>query len=149
MPCFLLNIVPIENIIMDPGYFLYTPTTMKNKYVDEITNLSYLDTVSMGNKAFIAEMISIFLRQTPQFLSQLDDYARNGQWVEFRAVMHKLKPSLQMLGINAATPVIEGIDKTSKFQQDQHLFAQRLQTLKELCEQSFMELEKKKAEIIE
>jgi len=112
-----------------------------------LTSLDYLKKVSLNNEAFIKEMITIFLRQTPQLLEALKDASNKEDWVAFRAIVHKLKPSLQMMGINSALPLIPLIERTSKLEKEIDLFPQRLEQLCHICTLSMKELKNKQKDL--
>jgi CheY-like chemotaxis protein/HPt (histidine-containing phosphotransfer) domain-containing protein len=111
----------------------------------KLTDLTYLKDASSGNQTFINEMIDIFLKQTPLYLEQLFQFCENKDWTEFRKVMHKLKPTITMMGIKEGEELVKQIEKKVKGLTDLHAVKPSLEELNEICEGSFLEL---KGEII-
>lgn len=74
------------------------------------SDLTYLINASDNNAGFIKQMIDIFLKQTPEFLQELRTYHDNQDWENFRKVMHKMKPTIKMMGINELNKNIEFIE---------------------------------------
>ena len=64
----------------------------------EIINLNYLREMADGDMVFIAEIITMFIEQTPQNLHNLRAAAVAGNWKEMKALAHKMKSSVMMIG---------------------------------------------------
>src|SRR5436190_21936160 len=78
----------------------------RSKNVD----LSYLIDASGGNNQFIKEMIEIFLKQTPLYIKELKKLCKEKNWVEFRKIMHKIKPTITMMGIREGDDYVKEVD---------------------------------------
>ena len=63
------------------------------------TNLTYLRTITDGNKAIIREMIEMFLMQIPVFIQNMNDDYQTGNFLALGKEAHKAKSSLQILGM--------------------------------------------------
>ncbi len=63
------------------------------------TNLDYLKEISNGSKEFMAEMLGLFLKQTPETISILESSLREKDWVALRNIAHKMKPSIAFMGL--------------------------------------------------
>lgn len=120
------------------------PTESKDLHSgeNEVINLSYLQEASGGNNAFIGEMIRIFLKQTPIYVEELKILGSEQNWSEFRKIMHKLKPTLFMMGIAGIEALVKEIEKCSKEQKSLDLLPEYLNTLESLASASYNELEK-------
>lgn len=110
--------------------------TEKYLYID----LSYLKEASAGNVAFIKEMIQLFLRQTPDYLSALKTDHEQSNWENFRKTMHKLKPTVTMMGIKKGEELIKNMEVRVKAQTELELVKPELLQLDEICMKSFEEL---------
>ena len=64
-----------------------------------VTNLTYLRTITDGNKAIIREMIEMFMVQVPVFIQNLNKYYQAGNYVALGKEAHKAKSSLQIIGM--------------------------------------------------
>lgn len=61
-------------------------------------NLDYLNDLSGGDTEFIIEVIDMFLDVAPDSVKQLLVYEKSGNYTNIKSTVHKLKPTLQMLG---------------------------------------------------
>src|SRR5690554_5187157 len=111
---------------------------MEKKY----TNLLYLIESSGNNKEFLKEMINIFLNQTPDLIEELKDFRIKEDWVEFRKIMHKIKPTFIMIGIDALNEVVIKIDKAAKQGIDLELLPDLLNEMETVCNKAYIELKK-------
>lgn len=105
-----------------------------------VTNLNYLKEASAGNVKFIHEMINIFLRQTPGYLSLLKELGDQKDWLEFRKIMHKIKPTISMMGIYSLDSVVKQIEICSKEHKNLEQLPILLAELENVCGKAFIEL---------
>ncbi|GAL86435.1 signal transduction histidine kinase [Sporocytophaga myxococcoides] len=105
------------------------------------TDLTYLINASDNNASFIKQMIEIFLKQTPDFLSELRTFHDNQDWENFRKVMHKMKPTIKMMGINELNKNVEFIETSVKQQQNLSEVSSHLSIIDTVCQSSFKELQ--------
>lgn len=73
------------------------PESVKSSEVD----LSYLYKVSNGDKNFIQEITSAFLESTPKTLQDIQKQLQEKNWRQLAKVVHKIKPTITLLGIHA------------------------------------------------
>ena len=64
-----------------------------------VTNLTYLRTITDGNKAIIREMIEMFLIQVPVFIQNMHKFYEDKNYVALGKEAHKAKSSLQIMGM--------------------------------------------------
>ncbi len=107
----------------------------------KLTNLNYLKELSENNESFFRDFINLFLTNTPETLTDLQNHLNNKNWEGVRQAAHKMKPSLNYLGLKEGqklAAVIEeyALNKT-QLEEIEGLTAQ-LQTL---CNAAFQELE--------
>jgi hypothetical protein len=75
-------------------------------------NLKYLRDVSPKSNSFAVEMISLFLKDTPDAIKNMKEAANNEKYFEIYKNGIKIKPSFQMLGLpsdlfNYLTEILE------------------------------------------
>ena len=70
--------------------------TEKVKYVD----LSYLMKLTKSNPKLMAEMIQVYLRQTPPLITSMKQSFKDKDWQMLKATIHKMIPSFSIMGIN-------------------------------------------------
>jgi len=71
-----------------------------------ITDLSYLEMVSDGDKDFIHQVVESFIENNAQIIVSLREEQDAGNWIKMGQLIHKIKPSLEMVGL---TPLKEKI----------------------------------------
>jgi HPt (histidine-containing phosphotransfer) domain-containing protein len=105
-----------------------------------VIDLTYLKEASANNKVFLKEMIGIFLDQTPGLITSLHASAKTQDWTEFRRIMHKVKPTITMMGIHKLDADIEKIDNAVKNGIGVEELPSLLQRFETLCNKSYTEL---------
>jgi PAS domain S-box-containing protein len=106
----------------------------------KIIDLTYLQEASGNNKNFLKEMIGIFLAQTPGLIASLYETSKAEDWVEFRKIMHKLKPTITMMGIHELEPEIVSIDNAVKKGIEIEKLPDMLKRFEDFCNQAYVEL---------
>ncbi len=65
----------------------------------EAIDLTYLKKVSGNNKAFIGEIVDSFVASTPLAIKEIRTHLENGNWLKMEKEVHKIKPTLSMIGL--------------------------------------------------
>jgi len=68
---------------------------------DRTYDLSALRKASAGNEAFMQKMIKLFITQTEEGLTKVRHSYEQNDLDQVRSIMHQLKPSINMMGVNA------------------------------------------------
>jgi len=71
-------------------------------------------TISNGNNDFVKKMINIFIDTTPPEIKIIKESLANGNYVQLGATAHKIKPSIDTMGINSLMDNIRTIEKYGK-----------------------------------
>ncbi|MCU4164926.1 Hpt domain-containing protein [Carboxylicivirga caseinilyticus] len=66
------------------------------KHID----LAYLESITDGSKEIIAELITIFIEQIPEFTQDFEDGLSQKDWKKVASAAHKAKSSVLSMGIN-------------------------------------------------
>jgi PAS domain S-box-containing protein len=106
-----------------------------------LIDLSYLTELAEGSEDFIERMIRAFLVQTPQLIEQLKNAAAAGKWQEVRAAAHKMKPSMDFIGIHALKPVVAAIENDAHEQRNVENIPAMIAEVERVCLQVMVELE--------
>jgi HPt (histidine-containing phosphotransfer) domain-containing protein len=61
-------------------------------------NLEYLQELAEGDQDFIADILSMFMEQTPGSIKNLQQLAAAQNWQQVKALAHKMKSSVVMIG---------------------------------------------------
>lgn len=64
------------------------------------TDFSYLRALSKGNTSFEQKMLNTFILQTSEDVLKLKKAAANADWDSIFMIAHKIKPSLQFVGLD-------------------------------------------------
>jgi hypothetical protein len=89
--------------------------------------------------SFVIDMVNIFLRQTPDFLNEMEQHASSKDWESFRKIVHKFKPTVGMMGIDL-TPQISKLEVCAKTFENLDSVGPLLQEIKKICEAAYDEL---------
>ncbi len=65
-------------------------------------DLGYLQKMSNNNQKFIDEMLAAFLKSIPQSIDEIKSHEETKEWNALARAVHKLKPSLTLMGLHAA-----------------------------------------------
>ena len=113
---------------------------LDSNFVSPLFDLSYLNSVSDGNKEFIGEIISTFTEQTPPLLKEMQDSCENKDWTTAGDLAHKLKPNLTLLGAKQLIPLVQSIEEDGKSEQNLETLSNRGEILVVTCTQAILEL---------
>ena len=80
----------------------------------ERADLSYIFSICDGDKAFMTEMVTTFVRDTPELLKNLGDLIENKEWLQAARIAHKMKPSMQFVGLNHCMALLKETEEVAK-----------------------------------
>jgi signal transduction histidine kinase/DNA-binding NarL/FixJ family response regulator len=109
-------------------------------------DLSYLEEIAEGNSEFVRKMISAFLNQAPGMLNDMKKFTAEKRWKELRGVSHKIKPSLDFVGIHSLKETVGNLEKYSAEESNLELIPGMVKEVNLICTQAIAELEKKIAQ---
>lgn len=88
------------NILVKYGQFKATQPEPKSER--EKVNLSYLKQISNNDKVFVDTIIHSFVFNTPKALDEIRTHINSENWVKMEEQIHKMKPTLTMIGMPLA-----------------------------------------------
>lgn len=106
----------------------------------QFVELSYLKKVAEGSDEFIKEMISAFLIQTPQIIKDMNRYLNEKKWTELRGVAHKIKPSVDFMGLSNIKETVKNIEKYAGEQTNLDLLPELISQVEKVCQGAVEEL---------
>ena len=130
------------NFIKKPIAILENENVAKNelqniKYVD----LSYLIRLTQSNPKLMAEMITVYIEQTPQLVTIMKQSAHDKDWSLLQATVHKLIPSFSIMGISMEfTELAQKIQEFANKLDDALELDDLVDKLDTVCNQSLIEL---------
>jgi HPt (histidine-containing phosphotransfer) domain-containing protein len=77
-------------------------------------DLSFLYEIADGSDEFIVESIGMFLEQTPQLLTTIENALNAGDWATANQASHKLKPNLGFFGMPISQATIQEVELACK-----------------------------------
>lgn len=86
-------------------------------------DLSTIESLSGGDRSFIPRMMQLFLDTVPGVLQQIQSAADNQQWPELSKAAHKLKATIDAMGIAALKQDIRTLESKAKTGEDPELLA--------------------------
>ena len=98
--------------VVPDGHTVVTPAGEK------LYDLAMVEAISGGDKTFIVKMMELFLQTVPQTLSDLKECCEKGDWVMTGKHAHKLKSTIDSMGIVSLKRDIRTIESGGKSASD-------------------------------
>jgi len=80
----------------------------------KLYNLSMIQEIAHGNNDFVKKMMALFIETMPPALNDLKTHLANSNWHELGGVAHKIKPSIDTMGISSLHEDIRLVEKYGK-----------------------------------
>jgi CheY-like chemotaxis protein len=84
----------------------------------KLYDLTIVQSVSGGDKAFIRKMILLFIETVPQNLLELNTALKTQNWEQVGKLAHKLKSTVDSMGIKSIHADIRSVEANAKQQKD-------------------------------
>jgi PAS domain S-box-containing protein len=92
--------------------------TTKEKDNGPLYDLSMVRSVSGGDEVFIKKMVHLFIETVPPGVADLQDALQKQEWQRIGKVAHKLKSTIDSMGISALRDDIRQIENNGRHQKD-------------------------------
>ncbi len=109
---------------------------------DITVNLNYLRELAGGDHQFMAEMISLFLKQTPANVNTLIVYLQKQDWENLKKLAHKMTSGVALMGIKELQHYLAELQTYSKLQVNTDLLPHKVLELKDIYHKATEELQK-------
>lgn len=109
---------------------------------DSLVNTQSLKELTGGDDVFMAEMIEIYLRNTPLMLKEMKVSFKKLEFEKLKRTAHKIKSSFGMMGMNEPLQIADEIELVDEKNCDQNLLKVKLERLAELIAGSEKELKR-------
>ncbi len=106
----------------------------------QLTDLSYLRKVAMGDDEIVIETTEAFLDDTPEALKNLQECFADQKWEQMSRQAHKIKPGLKYMGMEQALELINDIEKQTKSGDVQVDLGSKVKEFNALCSKAIDEL---------
>ena len=77
-------------------------------------SLSQLEELSSGDEVFITKMVDMFIDMVPKSIDSMVDALANEAYEDLGKAAHKLKPTIDMMGIVSLKQTIRTLEKDGK-----------------------------------
>jgi HPt (histidine-containing phosphotransfer) domain-containing protein len=105
-------------------------------------NLDYLKSHSANNPKFVIEMIQMFLKDTPEYISEMKKCLAVSDWKGLHKYMHKIRPSIDLIGMpKEIGSMAKQIDEYCREQTNLELIPEMFTTVDQAFTKVYVELE--------
>lgn len=120
---------------------LTNKTVSEKKQVPEekkcgIINTESLKELTGGDDGFMAEMIEIYLRNTPEMMKEMKASFKKRQLDNVKRIAHKLKSSFGMMGMNSSWQLADEIESIDEKTVAEEVLKEKLSKLSDLVKAS-------------
>ena len=97
------------------GEVIFVPEkTAGRQTLVPLYDLSKLEAIAKGNQAFIVKMVNMFIEQGPASVKEITDGFANNDLVTVSKVAHRLKTSINNMGIASLSKEISEIEQLAE-----------------------------------
>jgi len=107
---------------------------------EKLYDLEQLNAIAAGNEDFVVKMVNMFLDMTPALVDRIEAGLQTQDWPEVKAAAHKMKPSVDMMGITSLHDVVRGIEGNAKTETNLEQIPELYFTLSETLEKVYEQL---------
>lgn len=107
---------------------------------NEVSDLSFLRELAMGDESIIIETTETFLGNAPATIENIEKAYHEGDWKELYKQAHKIKPSLKYMGMEKAHDLIIHIEEQAMNENISDQLESQTTEFIALCEQALTEL---------
>lgn len=107
-----------------------------------IYNLEKINELAEGDQDFVISVISVFLKEVPSDLEILETAIKERDFVEIYKMAHKIKPNVDLLGMEQTRAVALEIETLGRNETDFAVIEEKFPLLKKDIEQVITELHK-------
>ena len=111
---------------------------------NELTSFDFINSFSDNNKDFVLSMIDVFLEQTPNELSNMEEALHNEDWIKLSKSAHTLVTSVKFMGIFTIVDDLKSIENNCKDGVNLDEVPDTFLKVKSTCIDAIEELELKK-----
>jgi CheY-like chemotaxis protein len=108
-----------------------------------IVNLNVLYTIAGDDPGFIRLCIELFLKEMPENLNRLNTAIDQTDWEGIRTTSHKMKTSLNYMGLNEQRLAALNIEKLARDKRDLERIKSDANSIMDICSRAFEELKLK------
>ncbi|MCC6720818.1 MAG: Hpt domain-containing protein [Bacteroidia bacterium] len=107
---------------------------------DKLYNLEQINLMAEGDNEFVKSMVNMFIEIAPDLIVKIKNGLVSGNYDEIKASAHKLKPSIDMMGIATLKNEIREIEKLAIERTDQYTLNNKIKHLDDTLTQVIAQL---------
>lgn len=132
----------LDTILSNSG-----PSNVKNgdgfpSSENKLYDLTMIQSVSGGDKAFIKKMILLFIETVPQNVQELVDSTERKNWEQVSKMAHKLKSTIDSMGIRTIHDQIRSVEMNAKNQEHLELMPNMVQQIESVVSVCIQQLQR-------
>lgn len=104
-------------------------------------NLNSLNNLSRGNHDFVLKMIAIFTTQTSNTIDKVNQAFENNDFMEVSRLIHKIKPSIEGIGVVSILEEVKLLEKIAKETSDKNQMLHLFDNIKTTLEKVIIQLQ--------
>lgn len=113
-----------------------------------LTDLTFLHEMSGGgNSSFFKEFIALFVQNIPLSLTDLEEGVKDKDWEKVRQAAHKMKPSVNYVGLKQTYEIVMKVEKFSKEEINLDDVPSMVKQIIDDCSVAILELESEAKEV--
>ena len=114
----------------------------------ELFDLSNLESIAKGNKVFIHKMLQLFIDDTPISVNEMKQAYQSGEFKKVATIAHRIKPSIDTLGIHLLKDEIREIEANAESYGDSEELSAMILYLENTIKRVLIELQKVKSKTV-
>ena len=107
----------------------------------QVYNLNAIHSLSRGNKDFVIKMIQIFVNQTNETIVKIEEALQIDNFEEISRLIHKIKPSIEGVGVFHLLNEVKELEKISKTTTDKPAIENLFYKIKEGLQMAISQLQ--------
>ncbi len=105
-------------------------------------NLAKVYALSDNDPEFVMQIITLFVTEVPQDMEQIEMGIKNKEYKQAYAYAHKIKPTLDLLGMTVAFEEILQVEAWTKREGKRHEINDTFESIKSQVEKAIKEINK-------
>lgn len=106
-----------------------------------LVNLDFIKKNTGNNPGFLKEMVQLFIANLPKDMNKLVEAKNNNDWQTVGAVAHKMKPNIDIIGVECLHETIRNIEKNARSESNLDEVAEEVSFMEEKVSQIQDELQ--------
>ncbi len=110
---------------------------------DKILDISKLEKIMNNESEMVKKMLVKFNDLTPAYIADLDEAFNNQNWTELSKIAHKIKPSINLVGIESINTDFQNLETFALDEKDLNSIPDIMNRIKIYMPKMFQEIEEK------